>query len=60
MGKNNKPTSESLGSRTKRGHGGADAWNPKAGKRDEAGEFDAAKAARDAQRNQARQAGKKP
>jgi len=48
------------GSRTQRPHGGADAWNPKAGKRDEAGEFDANKAAQDAQRNQNRQAGKKP
>lgn len=43
------------GSRTERDHGGADAWNPKAGKRDEAANFDQEKATRDAERNQKRQ-----
>lgn len=48
------------GSRTQRDHGGADAWNPKAGKRDEVGEFDPKLAERHRQVHQDRQAGKKP
>lgn len=48
------------GSRTERPHGGAEAWNPKAGKRDDAGAFDEGIAARHRQVHQDRQAGKKP
>lgn len=48
------------GSRTQRPHGGNDAWNPKAGKRDDAGAFDEDMAARHRQVHQDRQAGRKP
>lgn len=44
----------SRGSRTQRDHGGKDAWNPNDGKRADASDFDPAKAARDAERNQNR------
>ena len=48
------------GSRTQRDHGGADAWNPKDGKRDDAAPFDPKLAEQHRQTHQNRQGGKKP
>lgn len=48
------------GSRTSRPNGGDEAWNPKAGKRDDAGDFDPKLAERHRQVHQNRKEGKKP